>query len=107
MVAAAPGSGETTMSLYADDDFLHTIAHQAQVGYGTQRLNVCWDALQQWQTHATLGTYAAHDTRVAHEVAYYTQQVERWQDYLARLGEEAQVAGSARALVELNIPRSR
>jgi hypothetical protein len=85
------------MSLYADDDFLHTIAHQAQVGYGTQRLNVCWDALQHWQARAALDIDAAHDKRVEHEVTYYTQQVERWQGYLARLGEESHVVGSARA----------
>lgn len=91
------------MSLYADDDFLHTIAHQARVGYATQRLNACWDTLQHWQTRAAHDIDATHDKRVKHEVAYYTQQVEHWQDYLARLGEESQVGGSARALVELNV----
>jgi len=49
------------MSLYADDDFLLTIAHQARVAYGTQRLNACSEALQQRQTLATLGIDAADD----------------------------------------------
>ena len=95
------------MSLYADDDFLLTIAHQARVAYGTQRLNACWEALQQRQTLATLGIDAADDRRVDHEEAYYTQQVEHWQEYLARLGEESQVVGSVRAIVELNVAQSR
>jgi hypothetical protein len=91
------------MSLYADDDFLHTIAHQAQVGYATQRLNICRDALHHWQKRAALDIDAAYDKRVEHEVTYYTQQIERWQAYLERLGEESNVVISAGALMELNV----
>lgn len=74
------------MGLYANDDFLGAIAQQARVAYATQQLNACRDALRSWQAEAALGVGARDNPRVQHELAYYTAQVERWQDYLARLG---------------------
>jgi hypothetical protein len=73
------------MSLSADDDFLIAIAQQALVSYATHQLVVCRTALQSWQAEAALVVDTGDNSRVRHELAYYTTQVERWQGYLERL----------------------
>ena len=76
------------MSLSADDDFLVAIAQQALVAYATHQLDVCRTALQNWQAEAAL-VVSTGDSRVQHELAFYTTQVERWQGYLERLRTES------------------
>lgn len=73
------------MSLTTDDDFLVAIAEQALVAYATYQLGVCRIALQSWQAESALVVDTGNNSRVLHELAYYTTQVERWQGYLERL----------------------
>jgi hypothetical protein len=93
------------MSLSADDDFLVAIAQQALAAYATHQLDVCRAALQSWQTEAAL-VVATGDSRVQHELAYYTIQVDRWQDYLERLRTESHGVASVLALMSLDISPS-
>jgi hypothetical protein len=92
------------MSLSVDDDFLDAIAHQARVVYATQQLHACRTTLLHWQASADGEVGAGDPTRVRHELIYYAQQVERWQNYLRHLGEGLNVRGSAQALRVLDIP---
>jgi hypothetical protein len=93
------------MSLTRDDNFLVTIAQQALVAYATHQLGVCRTALQSWQAEAAL-VVGTGDSRVRHELAYYTTQVERWQDYLERLGTESNRGVPVPALMSLDISPS-
>ena len=91
------------MSLSADDDFLVAIAQQALVAYATHQLGVCRTALQSWQAEAALEVGANDNSRVQHELAYYTTQVKRWQDYLERLRPASNGVVSVPALMSLDI----
>jgi hypothetical protein len=71
------------MSLPADDEFLNTIAYQARAAYATQQLAACRDALQRWQVDRA-SEASANGGAVQQELAHYTQQIERWQDYLGQ-----------------------
>ena len=93
------------MSLSADDDFLAAIAQQALVAYAMYQLGVCQAALQSWQSEAAL-VVATGDSRVRHELAYYTTQVERWQGYLERLRTESNGVAPVPALMSLDISPS-
>jgi hypothetical protein len=93
------------MSLAADDDFLGIIAQQAQLAYAMQQLHACQQALQNWQAKAALGVGASDNLRARHELVYYTQQIERWQDYLRLLGMVSNPVSSVRALMALDGPR--
>ncbi|MBK9711289.1 MAG: hypothetical protein IPO81_08170 [Kouleothrix sp.] len=73
------------MSLSANDDFLDVIAHQARVTYASQQLHTSRDALQEFLTRSVAELDDADSPRMRHELAYYTQQVERWREYLERL----------------------
>ena len=73
------------MSLSADDEFLNTIAYQARVAYATQQLAACRDALQRRQADEATEADASDGGAVQQELAHYTQQLERWQDYLGHL----------------------
>ena len=90
------------MSLSADDDFLVAIAQQALVAYATHQLGVCRTALQRCQAQAALEVGAGDNSRVRHELAYYTTQVERWQGYLGRLRTESNGVASVPALMSLD-----
>jgi hypothetical protein len=81
--------------LYIDDEFLNVIAHQTRVTYATQQLDAYHHALGRWQAYAIRELAAPDDSRVRHELAYYRQQIARWQDYLRRLATETNVAGFA------------
>jgi hypothetical protein len=81
--------------LCIDDEFLNVMAHQARVSYASQQLDAYEHALGRWQAYATDEIAAADHSRVRHELAYYSQQVARWQDYLGRLEAKSNVAGSA------------
>jgi hypothetical protein len=74
------------MSLSADDEFLNTIAYQARVAYATQQLAACRDALQRRQVGGASEAGASDGVPLQQELAHYTQQLERWQDYLGHLG---------------------
>jgi len=93
------------MSLSADDDFLVAIVQQALVAYATHQLGVYRAALQSWQVEATL-VGGTGDSRVRHELAYYTTQVERWQGYLEHLRTEFYGGTSVPALMSLDISLS-
>jgi len=93
------------MSLSADDDFLVAIVQQALVAYATHQLDVCRAALQNWQAEAAL-VVSTGDSRVHHELAFYTTQVERWQGYLERLRTESHGAASVPALMSLDLSPS-
>jgi K+-transporting ATPase c subunit len=82
---AAPGSEEAAMSLSANDEFLGAIAQQAQVAYASQQLHVLQDMLQDLLTHSGAGLDIGVSPRAQHELVYYTQQIERWQEYMERL----------------------
>ena len=73
------------MGLSVDDEFLNVIAYQARAAYATQQLAACRDALQRQQ--AERACEASDGTYVQDELANYSRQVQRWQDYLGRLGE--------------------
>ena len=90
------------MSLPADDDFLVAIAQQALVAYAAHQLDVCRAALQNWQAEAAL-VVGTGDSRVQHELTYYTTQIERWQGYLERLRTESNGVASVPALMALDI----
>ena len=93
------------MSLSADDDFLAAIVQQALVAYATHQLDVCRAALQNWQAEAAL-VVSTGDSRVQHELAIYTTQVERWQGHLERLRTESHGAASVPALMSLDLSPS-
>ena len=93
------------MSLSVDDDFLVAIAQQALVAYATHQLDVCRTALQNWQAEAAL-VVGTGDSRVQHELAFYTTQVERWQGHLERLRTESNGAASVPALMSLDLSLS-
>lgn len=59
--------------------------HASQIRYASQQLALYRSALVHWQTCVVNLNDTFHESRVQYEVAYYTQQVERWQDYLAAL----------------------
>ena len=94
------------MSLSADDDFLVAIVQQALIAYATHQLGVCRAALQNWQAEAAL-VVSTGDSRVQHELAFYTTQVERWQGYLERLQTESHGAASVPELMSLDLSLSR
>ena len=68
-----------------DDELLDMIAQQARAAYAQQQLEQFQATLQQWQGHAEHGSNAFSDKRVQHELAYYAQQIIRWQTYLTNL----------------------
>ena len=80
--------------LYIDDTSLNLIAHQTRVTYAMQQLDAHYHALDRWQAYA-IREHAAESSRVRHELAYYHQQIARWQVELGRLAAESNVAGSA------------
>ena len=86
------------MSLSADDEFLNTIAYQARVAYATQQLATCRDALQRRQVDGAPEAGASDGGAVQQELVHYTQQIERWQDYLGRLGAKPSVAWASEML---------
>jgi hypothetical protein len=67
------------MGLFADDEFLNVIAHQARVAYATQQLAACRDAHQRGQVDGA-SEVDAGDGAPQQELVHYTQQIERWQD---------------------------
>jgi hypothetical protein len=73
------------MSLSASDEFLDAIAQQAQVTYASQQLHVLQDMLQDLLTYSGAEPDAGVSPRAQHELGYYTQQIERWQEYMERL----------------------
>ena len=73
------------MGLSIDDEFLNVIAYQARVAYAMQQLAACRDALQRRQAEGACES--SDGTYVQDELADYSRQVQRWQDYLGRLGE--------------------
>jgi hypothetical protein len=81
--------------LYIDDEFVNVIAQQARVTYATQQLEAYHHALGRWQAYAICELAGADYSRVRYKLAYYRQQIARWQDYLGRLATEFNVAGSA------------
>ena len=93
------------MSLSADDDFLVAIVQQALVAYATHQLDVCRAALQNWQAEAAL-VVSTGDSRVQHELAFYTTQVERWQGHLERLRTGSNGAAPVPALMSLDLSPS-
>jgi hypothetical protein len=93
------------MSLAADDEFLGAIAQQARLAYATQLLDACRTALQNWQAEAAFEVGARENPRVQHELAYYTTQVERWQEYLRCLGQGLHQVGAARELTTPDAPQ--
>jgi hypothetical protein len=68
-----------------DDALLDAIARQARMAYAQQQLEQFRTALQQWRVQADHGSDGFSDQRVQHELAYYAQQVIRWQTYLTNL----------------------
>ena len=73
------------MTLYADDDFLNTIAVQARIVYSQQQAQKCRAALDGWQEHALVAGGAWERARIQYELAYHTKQLDRWQIYLDQL----------------------
>ena len=72
--------------LSANDSFLDLVAHQAQVAYASQQLQVLQGALQGLLKHSEAELAAGVSAGLQYELAYYTQQIERWLDYLGCLG---------------------
>jgi hypothetical protein len=68
-----------------DNAILDTVAHQAQIAYATHRLTACEAAVRRWQRRVEQVPTPIDDAHARHELAYYTQQVVRWRDYLAEL----------------------
>jgi hypothetical protein len=80
---------EATMTLYANDDFLTTIAIHARLVYSQQQTQQCRAALARWQTHALVAGGAWEHARIQYELAYHTKQLDRWQTYLDRLRDSS------------------
>ncbi len=76
---------------YVDEVLLDAIASQARFAYAMTQLAACQAALQLWRHRADQWTDEYSAARINHEVAYYTQQVTRWQGYLAELGPVPQI----------------
>ncbi len=81
------------MTLYADDDFLTTIADQARVVYVTQQVQTCRTTIAHWYAHTPAAVDPRNRARVQYELAYYTKQLERWQSYLTRLSSDTDSCG--------------
>jgi hypothetical protein len=78
-----------------DDAFLTVIAHQTRVTTATQQLKAYHHALARWQAYAIREIAAADSARVQYELAYYRQQIARWQNELRRLTVESRMADFA------------
>jgi len=78
-----------------DDAFLTVIAHQMRVTTATQQLKAYHHALARWQAYAIREIAAADSARMLHELAYYRQQIARWQNELGRLSAESYMVGFA------------
>jgi hypothetical protein len=59
-----------------------------------------------WQAEAALVAGTGDNSRVRHELAYYTTQVERWQGYLERLRTQSNGVASVPALMSLDLSPS-
>lgn len=59
-----------------------------QIVYASQQLAIYRSALEHWQAcAANTDNTPYQQSRARHELCYYTQQVDRWGDYLASLIE--------------------
>jgi hypothetical protein len=68
-----------------DDAILDVVAHQTRMAYATHRLPACEAAVRRWQQRVEQAATPTDCAHARHELAYYTQQVMRWRDYLAEL----------------------
>jgi len=68
-----------------DDAILAMVAHQAQMACAMHRLPACEVAVRRWQQRVEQAATPIDCAHARHELAYYTQQVKRWQHYLAEL----------------------
>ena len=69
--------------MHFQEQLLDAIACQARTAYATEQLTQYEAALQLWQQRANQTSHEFSALRIQHEVTYYTQQVTRWQTYLA------------------------
>jgi hypothetical protein len=77
--------GENRSMTNEDNAILDALAHQARIAYATHRLTTCEAAVRRWQRRVEQAAAPIDDEHARHELAYYTQQVMRWRDYLAEL----------------------
>ena len=68
-----------------DDAILDVVGHQARIAYATHQLTACEESVRRWQQPIVQAATSIDYAQVRHELAYYTQQVMRWRDYLAQL----------------------
>jgi hypothetical protein len=68
-----------------DDAILDVVAHQARIAYATHQLTACEASVRRWQQPIGQAVTPIDCAHARHELAYYTQQVMRWRDYLAQL----------------------
>lgn len=61
------------------------IEQQVQVAYATRQREMCHTELQRWHCLMADPVSSYSYLRMQYELMYYTQQIERWQEYLACL----------------------
>jgi hypothetical protein len=69
--------------MHAEESCFNAIAIETQVISATAQLAVCRAALRLWQHRAEQPGDEFDPARIGYELAYYTQQTARWQQYLA------------------------
>ena len=70
------------------EQLLEAIAGQTRMAYAATQLAACQAALDLWQQRAEQRRSEFSPERLQHELAYYTQQRARWQQYLAAFSAE-------------------
>ena len=78
-----------------EEQLLDAIAGQARIAYATAQLAACQAALHLWQQRAEQRSSEFPTERVQHELADYTQQTARWQQYLTELAPEPRIIYSS------------
>jgi hypothetical protein len=58
---------------------------KVRIDYASQQLDIYRSALTHWQIRASTSDTPYQRSHAQYELAYYTQQVDRWQNYLALL----------------------
>jgi len=79
----------------AEEQLLDAIAGQARMAYAAAQLAACQVALDLWQQRAEQRSSELSLERVQHELAYYTQQMARWQQYILELAPEPYIIRSS------------
>ncbi len=78
-----------------EEQLLDAIAGQARLAYAAKQLAAGEVALRLWQQRAEQPGTEFSPEGIQHEIVYYTQQIARWQEYIAELAPEPYIIRSS------------